>query len=66
VTGAVKGYAEGRPTGALAVDEAWRIGVDAAPISAVVPGYAVFAYARIPSSPATPCSRTPAPRSVLG
>lgn len=48
LTGAVKGYADGRPTGALAVDEAWRIGVDAAAISAVVPGYAVLAYARDP------------------
>ncbi|WP_200303465.1 hypothetical protein [Streptomyces adelaidensis] len=48
LTGAVKGYADGRPTGAPAVDEAWRIGVDAAAISAVVPGYAVLAYARDP------------------
>ncbi|MGW0844069.1 hypothetical protein ACWD26_28820 [Streptomyces sp. NPDC002787] len=48
LTGAVKGYADGRPTGALAVDEAWRIGVDAAAVSAVVPGYAVLAYARDP------------------
>ncbi|QFR00624.1 hypothetical protein F9278_35605 [Streptomyces phaeolivaceus] len=48
LTGAVKGYADGRPTGALAVDEAWRIGVDAAAVGAVVPGYAVLAYAREP------------------
>ncbi|MFE7838140.1 hypothetical protein ACFU53_19420 [Streptomyces sp. NPDC057474] len=48
LTGAVKGYADGRPTGALAVDEAWRIGVDAAAVSAVVPGYTVLAYARDP------------------
>ncbi|WP_216589197.1 hypothetical protein [Streptomyces brasiliscabiei] len=48
LTGAVKGYADGRPTGAPAVDEAWRIGVDAAAVSAVVPGYAVLAYARDP------------------
>ncbi|WP_105974091.1 hypothetical protein [Streptomyces geranii] len=45
LTGAVKGYADGRPTGALAVDEAWRIGVDPAAVGAVVPGYAVLAYA---------------------
>ncbi|WP_369036168.1 hypothetical protein [Streptomyces adonidis] len=46
LTGAVKGYADGRPTGALAVDEAWRIGVDPAAVGAVVPGYVVLAYAR--------------------
>ncbi|MFK4105334.1 hypothetical protein ACI2L1_35775 [Streptomyces sp. NPDC019531] len=48
LTGAVKGYADGRPTGALAVDDAWRTGVDPAALSAVVPGYAVLAYARDP------------------
>ncbi|MFH9552863.1 hypothetical protein [Streptomyces sp. NPDC017435] len=46
LTGAVKGYADGLPTGALAADEAWRIGVDPAAVGAVVPGYAVLAYAR--------------------
>ncbi|MEU1184241.1 hypothetical protein ABZ464_42855 [Streptomyces sp. NPDC005820] len=46
LTGAVKGYADGLPTGALAADEAWRIGVDPAAVGAVVPGYALLAYAR--------------------
>ncbi|MFC4507360.1 MULTISPECIES: hypothetical protein [Streptomyces] len=46
LTGAVKGYADGLPTGALAADEAWRIGVDPAAVGAVVPCYAVLAYAR--------------------
>lgn len=45
LTGAVKGYADGRPTGALAADEAWRIGVDPAALAAVVPSYAVLCYA---------------------
>ncbi|WP_406442061.1 hypothetical protein OHB14_23920 [Streptomyces sp. NBC_01613] len=48
LTGAIKGYADGLPTGPLAVDEAWRTGVDPAAIGAVVPGYAVLAYARDP------------------
>ncbi|MFI7503014.1 hypothetical protein ACIBVL_31970 [Streptomyces sp. NPDC049687] len=48
LTGAIKGYADGRPTGPLAVDEAWRTGVDPAAISTVVPGYAVLAYAQDP------------------
>ncbi|WP_171059958.1 hypothetical protein [Streptomyces montanus] len=49
LTGAVKGYADGLPTGALAADEAWRIGVDPAAVGAAVPGYAVLAYARDPA-----------------
>ncbi|WP_460061029.1 hypothetical protein [Streptomyces sp. YKOK-I1] len=44
--GAVKGYADGLPTGPLAADEAWRIGVDPAAVGKVVPGYALLAYAR--------------------
>ncbi|WP_427917211.1 hypothetical protein [Streptomyces sp. cg40] len=48
LTGAIKGYADGRPTGGLAVDEAWRTGVDPGAVSAVVPGYSVLAYARSP------------------
>ncbi|MGW2888479.1 hypothetical protein ACWDDN_24720 [Streptomyces griseoruber] len=46
LTGAVKGYADGLPTGPLAADEAWRIGVDPAAVGAVVPGYALLAHAR--------------------
>ncbi|MEU9170325.1 hypothetical protein AB0D34_21385 [Streptomyces sp. NPDC048420] len=49
LTGAAKGYADGLPTGALAADDAWRIGVDAAAIGAAVPGYAVLAYAQDPA-----------------
>ncbi|MFJ8110799.1 hypothetical protein [Streptomyces sp. NPDC096132] len=48
LTGAIKGYGNGLPTGALAVDEAWRTGVDPAAVGSVVPGYAVLAYARDP------------------
>ncbi|WP_128381450.1 hypothetical protein [Streptomyces cavernae] len=48
LTGAVKGYADGRPTGAPAVEEAWRIGVDPAAIGAVVPGFGILAYAQDP------------------
>ncbi|MFI0480530.1 hypothetical protein [Actinomadura sp. 9N215] len=46
LTGAVKGYADGRPTGAPAADSAWQIGVDPAAVSDVVPSYAVLCYAR--------------------
>jgi hypothetical protein len=46
LTGAAKGYADGLPTGGLAVQDAWRIGVDPAAVGAVVSGYAVLAYAR--------------------
>lgn len=46
LTGAAKGYADGMPAGAPAAEDAWRIGVEPAAIGAVVPGYAVLAYAR--------------------
>ncbi|KUN54734.1 hypothetical protein AQJ46_49855 [Streptomyces canus] len=49
LTGAVKGYAVGLPTGPLAAEEAWRIGVDPAAVGAVVDDYAVLAYARDPA-----------------
>jgi len=49
ITGAIKGYADGAPSGALAAADAWRIGVDPASIGAVVPGYAVLGYARDPA-----------------
>jgi hypothetical protein len=49
VTGAIKGYADGAPTGAPACDDAWQVGVDPAAIAAVAPGYAMLGYARSPS-----------------
>ncbi|MFI0369350.1 hypothetical protein ACH35V_15820 [Actinomadura sp. 1N219] len=45
LTGAVKGYADGRPTGAPAADSAWQIGVDPQAVSEVVPSYAILCYA---------------------
>ncbi|WSQ06663.1 hypothetical protein OG604_02250 [Streptomyces sp. NBC_01231] len=62
LTGAAKGYADGLPTGALAADDAWRFGVDPAAVGAVVPGYALLAYAR---DPARVASDTAAYRAVL-
>ncbi|MEU6354730.1 hypothetical protein ABZ896_36345 [Streptomyces sp. NPDC047072] len=49
LTGAAKGYGDGLPTGALAADDAWRIGVAPAAVGAVVPGYGLLAYARDPA-----------------
>ncbi|MGH3240798.1 MAG: hypothetical protein ACRDNL_10475 [Spirillospora sp.] len=46
LTGAVKGYADGRPTGAPAADSAWQIGVDPTSLSGVIPSYAILCYAR--------------------
>ncbi|MFJ9896788.1 hypothetical protein ACIQPR_26005 [Streptomyces sp. NPDC091280] len=62
LTGAVKGYADGLPTGAPAAEDAWWTGVDPAAVGAVVPGYAVLAYARDPARVATD---TAAYRAVL-
>ncbi|RFS86765.1 hypothetical protein D0T12_00240 [Actinomadura spongiicola] len=45
LTGAVKGYADGRPTGGPAADSAWQIGVDPSAVSDVVPSYAILCYA---------------------
>ncbi|TYB49350.1 hypothetical protein [Actinomadura chibensis] len=45
LTGAVKGYADGRPTGDPAAASAWRIGVDPSGVGKVVPSYAVLCYA---------------------
>jgi hypothetical protein len=44
-TGAVKGYARGTPTGRLAADDAWQLGVDPAGLAQVVPAHSVLAYA---------------------
>ncbi|MEU9845524.1 hypothetical protein AB0C69_40685 [Actinomadura sp. NPDC048032] len=45
LTGAVLGYADGRPSGAPAAASAWRIGVDPAALGSAVPSYAVLCYA---------------------
>ncbi|MEU8309528.1 hypothetical protein AB0C84_38770 [Actinomadura sp. NPDC048955] len=45
LTGAVLGYADGRPTGAPAAHSAWRIGVDPAALGSAVPSYAILCYA---------------------
>jgi hypothetical protein len=49
ITGALKGYADGEPTGALACADAWRTGVDPAAVGAVAGEYAVLGYVRDPS-----------------
>jgi hypothetical protein len=49
LTGALKGYADGRPVGSLASEDAWQLGIDPAAIGAVVPGYAMLGYARDPA-----------------
>ncbi|WP_067464116.1 hypothetical protein [Actinomadura macra] len=46
LTGAMKGYTDGRATGAPAAEEGWRIGVDPTTLAAVVPSYAILCYAR--------------------
>jgi hypothetical protein len=45
LTGAMKGYADGRPTGAPAAEDAWTIGIDPAALGAAVPSYAILCYA---------------------
>jgi hypothetical protein len=44
-SGAVKGYATGRPTGGPAAEISWRLGVDLGAVGRVSHGYAVLAYA---------------------
>jgi hypothetical protein len=44
-TGAAKGYAGGAPSGRLAADDAWQLGVDPAALGQLLPGYSVPAYA---------------------
>jgi hypothetical protein len=48
LAGAVKGYADGLPTGGLAREAAWQTGVDPAAIGPVADGYAILGYARDP------------------
>jgi hypothetical protein len=63
LTGALNGYADGRPTGSLACEDAWQIGVDPAAIGAVAPGYAILGYAR---DPARLAADVAAYRALLG
>lgn len=63
VTGALKGYADGRPVGSLACSDTWQIGVDPAAVGAVVPGYAMLGYAR---DPARLAADVAAYRALLG
>ena len=44
-SGAVKGYATGRPSGGPAADISWRLGVDLEGLGRVCQGFAVLAYA---------------------
>ena len=44
-SGAVKGYATGRPAGGPAAEISWRLGVDLEALGRVCPGFAVVAYA---------------------
>lgn len=46
LTGAVLGYADGRPTGPPAAASAWRVGVDPTALASAVPSYAILCYAR--------------------
>ena len=49
ITGALKGYADGRPSGTLACDDAWRLGVDPGAVGAAAGEYAMLGYARYPT-----------------
>jgi len=44
ITGALKGYGDGRPSGALTERDSWRLGIDAAAISQLVTSYGMLAY----------------------
>jgi hypothetical protein len=61
--GAIKGYADGLPTGGLAREAAWQTGVDPAAIGPVADGYAILGYAR---DPARLSADVAAYRSALG
>jgi hypothetical protein len=45
-TGALKGYVSGAPAGALAVDDAWQLGIDPPGVAAAVDSYVVLGYAQ--------------------
>lgn len=49
LTGAVLGYDDGRPQGALAADQAWRLAIDPAAVASGVDAYAVLGYAQDPA-----------------
>ena len=44
ITGAMKGYADGTPTGALTAHDSWRLGIDVSAISPLVTTYSMLAY----------------------
>jgi hypothetical protein len=46
ITGALKGYADGAPTGALTAHDSWRLGIDVSAISPLVTSYSMLAYTR--------------------
>jgi hypothetical protein len=48
-SGAVKGYADGRPTGGAAPEIAWRLGVDVAAVARACDGLEAIAYAADPA-----------------
>jgi hypothetical protein len=45
-TGALKGYLTGQPSGALAVDDGWQLGIDAGAAAESVDSYIALTYAR--------------------
>lgn len=63
LTGALKGYGDGLPTGVPSAEDAWRIGVDPAAVAAAAGGYGLLAYARDPERVAIDVA---AYRSVCG
>jgi len=63
LAGAIKGYADGQPTGGPAREAAWQTGVDPAAIGPVADGYAILGYAR---DPARLSADVAAYRSALG
>ena len=48
LTGAVLGYDDGRPIGAPAAEQSWRIAIDAAAASAHADSYSILGYVRDP------------------
>src|SRR5262249_29759355 len=44
ITGAIKGYADGKPTGALTAHDSWRLGIDVSAIGPLVTSYGMLAY----------------------
>lgn len=48
LTGAVLGYDDGTPSGPLAADQAWRLGIEPTAVARVVDSYTVLGYTRDP------------------